>query len=56
MEKRIVVIEWWCDTPETEEIRDDAMLLVSPGLYYHYRLDTYILVKNDLNDAVARLL
>lgn len=54
MKKNLIVVQWWTDTPETKEIMGDVMLMLSPGLYYHHRLDTYILVKNDLPQGLAK--
>lgn len=48
--------DWSENDPTIIEIRDDAMLPVSKGVYYHSRLRLLIVVSNELDSNVARYL
>lgn len=52
-EIKTIVVDWWTDHPTSASVKDDAMLLVAPGIYYHARLDTTFMILWDMPVAVA---
>jgi hypothetical protein len=52
-EIKTVVVEWWDDNPTAKEVMGDCMLMLSPGIYYHARLDTTFMILSDMPVAVA---
>lgn len=43
----LIVVKDWQDHPVTREVYGHAMLMISPGVWYHVRLDLYIMITKD---------
>ncbi len=46
-EKSTIIIATWSN-PKVALIRDDVMLPLAPGIYFHYRLASTIIVTSEL--------
>jgi hypothetical protein len=53
--KSCIIIQNWND-PRVIDIRDDCMLPLSAGVYFHHRLASVIIVKSEMIDYLAAVL
>lgn len=51
--RQLVVVKHWDDHPVTKEIQNDAMVMLAVGVWYHVRLDLFVIIESQLDSLGA---
>jgi hypothetical protein len=51
--RQLLVVEGWNDHPVTKEIQNDAMVMLAVGVWYHVRLDLFVIIESQLDGLGA---
>jgi hypothetical protein len=47
--RQLLVVKHWNDHPTTKEIQNDAMVMLAVGVWYHVRLDLFVIIESQLD-------
>jgi hypothetical protein len=50
---KLIVVNDWQDHYVTNEIMGDCMMMLAQGVYYHVRLDLYVIIRKDLSNGIG---
>jgi hypothetical protein len=51
--RQLIVVKNWSDHSITKEIQNDAMVMLAVGVWYHVRLDLFVIIESQL-DSLGR--